>query len=138
LLDPNEDAFGRKKNGIPNRQVAWELHAAGVPVRWCNTRGEQCHSKMLVLRPAVGPMQVLAGSANFTRRNLDNYNLETNVQLRGPREAPLMHTVSTFFETRWRNRPEQLHSLGYDRYADHSRWRYWQYRFMEATGLSTF
>ena len=138
LLDPNEDAFGRKKNGIPNRQVAWELHRAGVPVRWCNTRGEQCHSKMLVRRTAEGAMQVLAGSANFTRRNLDNYNLETNVQIRGPREAPLMHTVSAFFETRWSNRPEQLHSLGYNRYADHSRWRYWQYRFMEATGLSTF
>ncbi|WP_420427361.1 phospholipase D-like domain-containing protein [Algiphilus sp.] len=138
LLDPNEDAFGRTKNGIPNRQVAWELHAAGVPVRWCNTSGEQCHSKMLVLRPANGPMQVLAGSANFTRRNLDNYNLETNVQLRGPRDEAVMQAVSAFFATRWANRPDQLHSLAYDRHADHSRWRYWQYRLMEATGLSTF
>ncbi len=25
LLDPNKDAFGREKNGIPNRQVAAEL-----------------------------------------------------------------------------------------------------------------
>ena len=45
LLDPNEDAFGRKKNGVPNRQVASELHAAGIPLRWCNTSGEQCHFK---------------------------------------------------------------------------------------------
>jgi len=30
LLDPNKDAFGREKNGVPNRQVAWELHGAGV------------------------------------------------------------------------------------------------------------
>src|SRR5699024_7622819 len=80
LLDPNEDAFGRKKNGVPNRQVAWELHTAGIPVRWCNTRGEQCHGKMLILRREEGPALVLAGSANFTRRNLDNYNLETNLQ----------------------------------------------------------
>ncbi|MCW8957764.1 MAG: phospholipase D-like domain-containing protein, partial [Gammaproteobacteria bacterium] len=49
LLDPNEDAFGRKKNGIPNRQVALELTEAGVPVRWCDTHGEQCHSKFLML-----------------------------------------------------------------------------------------
>ena len=26
LLDPNKDAFGREKNGIPNRQVASELN----------------------------------------------------------------------------------------------------------------
>jgi hypothetical protein len=31
LLDPNKDAFGRTKNGMPNRQVARELVAAGVP-----------------------------------------------------------------------------------------------------------
>ncbi len=33
--------------GIPNRQVASELNAAGVPVRWCNTRVKQCHHKMI-------------------------------------------------------------------------------------------
>ena len=43
LLDPNKDAFGRQKNGIPNRQVASELNAAGITVHWCNTQGEQCH-----------------------------------------------------------------------------------------------
>jgi hypothetical protein len=138
LLDPNEDAFGRKKNGVPNRQVAWELHEAGVPVRWCNTRGEQCHGKMLVLRPAQGETLVLAGSANFTRRNLDNYNLETNVQIRAPQNGAVMRSVAGFFEERWSNTPDRIHSLPYERYADHSRLRYWQYRLMEATGLSTF
>ena len=39
LLDPNKDAFGRQKNGIPNRQVASE-HAVGIPIRWCDTHGE--------------------------------------------------------------------------------------------------
>ncbi|RFF32280.1 phospholipase D-like domain-containing protein [Wenzhouxiangella sediminis] len=138
LLDPNEDAFGRKKNGVPNRQVAWELHEAGLPVRWCNTRGEQCHGKMLVLRPSQGEHQVLAGSANFTRRNLDNYNLETNVQIRAAANSAMMQTVAGFFEERWSNTPDRIHSLPYERYADHSRLRYWQYRLMEATGLSTF
>ncbi len=138
LLDPNEDAFGRKKNGVPNRQVAWELHEAGVPVRWCNTRGEQCHGKMLMLRPAEGKHVILAGSANFTRRNLDNYNLETNVQVRAAENSAVMQTVVGFFEERWSNTPDRIHSLPYERYADHSRLRYWQYRLMEATGLSTF
>lgn len=138
LLDPNEDAFGRKKNGIPNRQVALELHQAGVPVRWCNTRGEQCHGKMLTLQPAEGEHLVLAGSANFTRRNLDNYNLETNVQVRMESRVEAMRAITGFFEERWSNTPERIHSLPYEYFADDSRLRYWQYRFMEATGLSTF
>src|SRR5690606_39953120 len=33
LLVPNKDASGREKNGIPNRQVASELHEAGINVR---------------------------------------------------------------------------------------------------------
>jgi phosphatidylserine/phosphatidylglycerophosphate/cardiolipin synthase-like enzyme len=138
LLDPNEDAFGRKKNGVPNRQVAWELHDAGIPVRWCNTRGEQCHGKMLVRHPASGRHEILAGSANFTRRNLDNFNLETNLQIRAASNSELMRTVRDFFEERWSNTTNRIHSLPYEQYADHSRLRYWQYRLMEATGLSTF
>lgn len=43
LMDPNKDAFGRTKDGTPNRQVASELHKHGIKIRWCNTYGEQCH-----------------------------------------------------------------------------------------------
>ncbi|MEM1080242.1 MAG: phospholipase D family protein, partial [Pseudomonadota bacterium] len=91
LLDPSEDAFGKKKNGVPNRQVAWELHRAGIPIRWCDTHGEQCHSKFMLVRTvnpdtdqSIGWTELLLGSANFTRRNLDDFNLETNLLLRSP------------------------------------------------------
>ena len=30
LLDPNKDAFGREKNGIPNRSVAYELESMAL------------------------------------------------------------------------------------------------------------
>ncbi|MEL7450714.1 MAG: phospholipase D-like domain-containing protein, partial [Pseudomonadota bacterium] len=49
ILDPNKDAFGREKSGIPNRPVAKELVKVGTPVRWCNTKGEQCHAKMILV-----------------------------------------------------------------------------------------
>lgn len=138
LLDANEDAFGRRKGGIPNRQVALELTNAGVPVRWCNTRGEQCHTKLLLRVDASGGAELLLGSANFTRRNLDNYNLETSVQLRGPSQHPVLRDAADFFTARWHNEPGRLHSLPYPARADPSRLRYWRYRVMEATGLSTF
>ncbi len=138
LLDPNKGAFGRDMGGIPNRQVAMELMRAGIEVRWCNTRGEQCHSKFLLHRQEDGSAEMLAGSANFTRRNIDNYNLETGVQLRGSLETPALLAAHEAFEALWNNEPGRIHSVPYETYADHSRWRYLVYRFMEATGLSTF
>src|SRR5699024_12297064 len=58
IFDPDEDAFGRKKNGVPNRSVADELVGAGVDVRWCDTHGEQCHAKFL-LHQADGQASML-------------------------------------------------------------------------------
>ncbi|MFN2381864.1 MAG: phospholipase D family protein [Guyparkeria sp.] len=138
LLDPNHDAFGRQKSGIPNRPVGMELHRAGVEVRWCNTDGEQCHSKLLLHHAADGSGRLLLGSANFTRRNLDNFNMETNVDWQAPAEHPALLAASAFFERRWRNKNGERHSLPFAEYADDSSWRYWRYRLMEATGLSTF
>ncbi|MEX0824291.1 MAG: phospholipase D-like domain-containing protein [Woeseia sp.] len=138
LLDPNRDAFGRKKDGVPNRQVALELHRAGIPVRWCNTAGEQCHGKMLVVEHADGTCTMLAGSANFTRRNLDNLNLETSVQVRGRGITPVLADVAAFFDARWNNEPGRVYSLPYEAFADASGLRYWRYRFMEWSGWSSF
>ncbi|MEX0706646.1 MAG: phospholipase D-like domain-containing protein [Woeseia sp.] len=138
LLDPNRDAFGREKDGVPNRQVALELHRAGIPVRWCKTDGEQCHGKMLVVEHADGTGTLLAGSANFTRRNLDNLNLETNVQVRGRGTMPVLADAAAFFDARWNNEPGRVYSLAYEAFADSSPLRYWRYRFMEWSGWSSF
>ncbi len=138
LMDPNEDAFGRKKDGVPNRQVALELHRSGVPIRWCNTRGEQCHYKHLLHIGRDGVGSWLVGSANYTRRNLDGFNLETQVLIRADRRAPVIAEAAAFFDQHWSNEEGRLHSLPYSDYQDPSRLRYWRYRFMEATGLSTF
>ena len=138
LLDPNRDAFGREKNGIPNRQVGWDLHRAGIPLRWCNTSGEQCHRKWLRLDRADGRSELISGSANFTRRNLDDLNLETDVQLVAGHDHPVMHGARDAFERQWGNQGGMEYSLGYDAFADHHAGRYLIYRVMEFTGLSTF
>ena len=138
LLDPNEDAFGRKKNGIPNRQVALELHQAGVPVRWCDTHGEQCHTKLMLRRTTDGRADLILGSANYTRRNLDDYNLESSARVLAGTNASVMQQAHDYFEQSWSNTDGRRISVPYDRYADDSRLRYWRYRFTEATGLSSF
>ena len=138
LLDPNEDAFGRKKNGIPNRQAALELHRAGVPVRWCDTHGEQCHAKLMLRRGTDGNAELIVGSANYTRRNLDDYNLESSARVLATSNAPVIGQASAYFEQSWNNGDGRRISLPYSAYEDDSRWRYWRYRFTEATGLSSF
>jgi hypothetical protein len=138
LLDPNEDAFGRRKSGIPNRQAALDLTDAGVPVRWCDTHGEQCHGKFLLLINGSGNAELFLGSANFTRRNLDAYNLETSVRLVGSKDIESIRDARDWFERYWHNEPGRHFSVPYESYADPSRLRYWRYRVMEATGWSTF
>ncbi len=138
LLDPNEHAFGRRKNGGPNRPVAAELMRNGVAVRWCHTSGEQCHSKQLLIHYRDGSARLISGSANFTRRNLDNLNPETALVLEAQANHPAMAEAADWFEMRWANTDQRSFSLPYEEYADERRWRYWQYRLMEASGLSTF
>ena len=137
MLDPNKDAFGRQKNGIPNRQVASELHAAGIPIRWCDTHGEQCHSKML-LKYNAKQAELMLGSANFTARNLKNYNLETDMRVIGSAQAQVFKDAGQYFNTAWNNQNERQMTVDYAKYADESKLKYWLYRFMEWSGWSTF
>ncbi|MBX2882146.1 MAG: phospholipase [Granulosicoccus sp.] len=137
ILDVNRDAFGREKNGVPNRPVAHELHKAGIPVRWCDTQGEQCHAKTLFTQTA-GETTLLLGSANYTRRNLDNFNLESNVLLKGSSRTPALTAAAAYFDTQWNNSDGRSYTVDYSVHRDESLVRRWLYRSMEATGLSTF
>jgi phosphatidylserine/phosphatidylglycerophosphate/cardiolipin synthase-like enzyme len=138
LLDPNKYAFGRQKNGIPNRPVAHELTDSNIALRWCHTQGEQCHTKMLMLHESSGKTVLITGSANFTRRNLDDFNLETNVVVEGQSDKEPFTDAIRYFDDEWRNRADRLYSVDYSDYKDKSWWHLWLYRFMEWSGVSTF
>ena len=85
-------------------------------------------------------MWLTLGSANFTRRNLADYNLEANLAVDLPSDARLAAQVREYFETLWSNRAPMgiEYTTDYGFYADPAPSRYWLYRFMESTGLSTF
>lgn len=138
LLDPNKDAFGREKNGIPNRPVAAELVRAGIDVRWCYTKGEQCHAKMLLVSGQADRAVLISGSANLTRRNLENFNLETNVVVTGTTADSSIADAQIYFDDAWRNRDNRQYSVEYSHYKDESLWRRGLYRFMEWSGISSF
>jgi phosphatidylserine/phosphatidylglycerophosphate/cardiolipin synthase-like enzyme len=138
LLDPNKDAFGHKKNGVPARPVARELREAGLPVRWCDTHGEQCHIKLLQVDYADGSSTLIAGSANYTRRNLEDLNLETDAAVRGRSGDRVFADARALYDLMWNNEPDREISTDYATYADESLFKRVLYRFMEASGISTF
>ena len=142
ILDPNKDAFGHEKNGLPNRPVASELIAASdgqIHVRWYRTHGEQFHTKLTMIYGADRLWMTL-GSANLTRRNVGDYNLEANVAIEAARSSPLATQVLDYYDALWNNRAALgiEYTADYDVYADPSQAHYWLARIMESTGLSSF
>ncbi|MGD9843463.1 MAG: phospholipase D-like domain-containing protein [Steroidobacteraceae bacterium] len=141
ILDPNKDAFGIKKDGVPNRPVANELIEQGhgnIEVRWYRTHGEQFHTKLLLVQRYEQLFATL-GSANFTRRNLDDYNLEANVAITMPVNSELATQMQGYFNRLWNGDALTTeYTAPFGVYKDDSAVRYWRYRLMEATGLSTF
>jgi phosphatidylserine/phosphatidylglycerophosphate/cardiolipin synthase-like enzyme len=138
ILDPNRTAFGIRRNGIPNTPVAAGLKHVGIPVRWCDPHGEQCHSKIMMVSRADGQAWMTLGSTNFTRRNLDDFNPETNIVVRGSASARIFREANEWFELNWNNERDRRLSVPYNTYDDESPLKAALYRFMEGTGWSTF
>jgi phosphatidylserine/phosphatidylglycerophosphate/cardiolipin synthase-like enzyme len=139
ILDPNKDAFGKQKNGIPNREVADTLVTESgnkISIRWCNTHGEQCHAKMLIVK-TVNNHSLILGSANFTRRNIGGYNLESDVALHSAIAYPVWQQATIYFDGLWNN-THGTFSADYAMYQDISKWKKVIAWIMENTGLSTF
>lgn len=121
------------RNPMPNLSVAGELKRDGagrVEVRW---RAAQAgaHPKLLIVRHG-GDFWLNLGSANFTRRNLGDLNLEAAVELRMPARAATARAAMDYFARTWAGA-----AVTADR-TDASAADYWRYRFAEATGLSSF
>lgn len=140
ILDPNKDAFGWTKNGIPNRPVAKELISRSrgdIAVRWCNTSGEQCHAKLMLGKTATSTFLML-GSANFTRRNIGDYNLEASIAIESDTEFRAWKDAQNYFDRLWNNKDGRSYTLDYSAYEDQTFWKGVIYKFMERSGLSSF
>ncbi len=119
ILDPNEHAFGQQKIGLPNRPVAAEMVEEGqgnIELRWYNTQGEQYHPKMIYFNRAE-ESTIIGGSANFTRRNLYDLNLETDIKITANNDEQVMKDMDDYFLRLWSNEDE-MYTLPYETYKD--------------------
>jgi hypothetical protein len=121
-------------NPMPNQAVAGELLAeAGgrIEVRWYPAGYAVPHSGLLLVRHGADVWMNL-GSADFTRRNLGDLNLEAAVELRMPVRSAPARAATEYFAEQW------LGATAEAQFAQGSVAAYWRYRFAEATGLSSF
>jgi hypothetical protein len=122
------------RNRMPNQAVAGELLDGGgghIEVRWCPSGTEASLPKLLVVQHR-NDLWMNFGSANFTRRNLGDLNLESSVELRMPARAAPARAVTEYFSKLW------SYAAAEADFEHPSPASYWHYRFAEATGLSSF
>lgn len=119
LLDPKPPA---------NQAVARELRMKGgrIDVRWRTTR--PAGGRFVLIRHG-NDVWLTVGSADLTRRSLDDLNLEAAIELRMPARAAIVRAAAGAFAASWSS------AAAYAAHADESDGVYWRYRIEELTGL---
>jgi phosphatidylserine/phosphatidylglycerophosphate/cardiolipin synthase-like enzyme len=139
ILDANKDAFGMEKNGIPNRPVAHELFEKSngkIKIRWYNTHGEQFHTKLVKIKYKDESV-IFGGSANLTKRNIGDYNLEADLKIMAKNDNKIVKDVEQYFDRIWENENGN-YTLDFKEYNEESIVKNIIYRLQEWSGLSTF
>jgi hypothetical protein len=129
-----------RANRMPNSSVADELARRGagrIEVRR-HAAAAGSRLRLLLVRHRADAWMNLS-SANFTRRNLDDLNLEAGVELRMPARAAPARAGADYFAGLWAGAGAAgAAAAGRADSAPASAAEYWRYRFAEATGLSSF
>ncbi|WP_414055881.1 phospholipase D family protein [Macrococcus equi] len=141
ILDVNKEAFGKEKPGIPNKPVAHELVSKSddnIKIKWAVSHGEQYHAKFTLMKDAdKHESKLLLGSANLTRRNVGDLNMETDVLISGQSNLPVFTKLENDFDAKWDNTYAHV-TDHYDVKKDPSFFKSVLYRIQEFTGLSSF
>jgi hypothetical protein len=134
ILDPNKDAFGKVKDGTPNRQVAAYLMkkkkelGLNLDIRWYDTHGEQNHAKIMSITSAdeqAPKYELINGSANWTGKNLKDINLEANVYVRNSKK--IIDKFNKLFDMLWGNSDGMIYTIDYKgKYEAHTGMNKWR------------
>ena len=111
------------------------LHGILVGLRY-DTHGEQFHTKMVIVTRGDS-VTVMGGSANLTRRNIDDYNLEADLRFVMPAGTRLAQDVGDYFTRIFTNEGGE-YTLPFEAYRDDGWIKRFIYRIQELTGLSSF
>ncbi|WP_324822473.1 phospholipase D-like domain-containing protein [Sinanaerobacter sp. ZZT-01] len=137
IADPNKNAFGVKMNGSPNCQSLSKLgEEENFTIKWYNIGEEQYHVKLASFTYPVHNI-ILMGSANYTRRNLKGYNLESDLEIVTVRDTDISKTIQSYFKRLWNNEDGD-YTVEFKTYANDDFLKYKLYQIQEATGISSY
>ncbi|MGF2618295.1 phospholipase [Rossellomorea vietnamensis] len=140
ILDPNQNAFGNQKMGLPNIPVASELEERGednIHIRWYNTKMEQYHTKLLYIKKE-DKATILGGSTNYTTRNFEDLNLETNLWVETPLDQEINQELSNYFNRIWDNE-DALYTEKFSEKEYEMSWvKYIGYRIQKLLNFTTY
>lgn len=140
VLDPNQNAFGQQKIGLPNLPVTAELEKQGsenLTIRWYDTNKEQFHTKLLYIK-GNKESTIIGGSGNYTSRNLDDYNMETNIHFKAPNDTKVVQDVDRYFERIWSNE-DGTYTADYEKYQNSlSPYKYVMYILQKLFQVTTY
>ncbi|HLR59738.1 MAG TPA: phospholipase D family protein [Pseudogracilibacillus sp.] len=138
ILDPNKNAFGSNKTGLPNMPIASEMvKDNNLDIRWYEAKEDQYHTKIIYIKKPTESV-VIGGSANYTTRNLDDLNLENNLKITAPQDADVMQDVDAYFNRLWDNEDGTFTSdyeTNEDSLTSALKLTYW---LQKLTGLTTY
>lgn len=107
-----------------------------IKIRWYNTGFEQYHSKIMYITGREDS-KIIAGSANFTKRNLDDLNLETNLKIIAPPHSQVMKDVDRYFNKLWNNNGG-IYTKNYPSNEKMPFAKYITYRLQKLTHFTTY
>ena len=139
IADLNKDAFGLEKNGSPNRPALSELKEdyPDINIRWYQTSGEQFHTKYIYFDFKDRDPLAILGSANYTRRNLDNFNLETNLAVEMEKDSPMAGKMKDYYARIWNNE-DGYYTLPLEDFYESKFFMRILWKIQEKTGLCTW
>ena len=128
--------------GIPNKTAADEIMTKTykslgfLKIRWYNNGSEQFHTKLMIVKK---PSYIVAfgGSGNFTRRNIRDYNLESELKVVSPYNTSFSNDVLNYFDRLWTNK-DAVFTLDYDEAKRESNFNNLLYKIIEPSGFSAF
>jgi cardiolipin synthase A/B len=136
VLDPSKSLFGKDSKGVPNCAAALDLaKKENIEIRWFNSDRHEFHSKLVVIKKG-DKIIFFIGSANLSKRNIGDYNLEADVKVELPITSNLSVKILNYFEDIFYNK-NQNYTLHYET-CKTSWFGYVEYRLGESTGFSAF
>lgn len=140
ILDPSKNLFGRNSLGVPNLPANYMLEkfsGESLQTKWYSSEDQQYHSKMIVIRKSDGRVIVFLGSANLTRRNIGDLNLEADVKVVASENAEFVREILDYYEMIWSNEG-RIYTTDESPFGKPSLWQIVKYKFQEETGFGAF